>query len=370
MPAGPPRPEAGARVGPRRAQRAVLMAARRPNLRFSIYLGKDGLWHGWVTVGVKQDGSPDRRHRKGKTEAEVTGKVRELEGQRESGRVSRPGRAPTMAAWMAEYLDVVCERLVLSDKMAPRTLADYRSKNRNWIVPLLGQHRLDRLTPEHLDAAYTIMLRRGLSPSTVLKVHRVLSRSLRIAVRRGRVTRNVATLVDAPVAASQEIEPLTREEARRILDVAVTRRNGARWSVALALGIRQGEALGLRWSYVDLETGVIRAWFQIQRTEWQHGCDDPRACSGQWHRRPCKPKCRKHRHLPTCGPRCSRKGHVCWKRPCPPDCTGHADKCPARTGGGLVFRQRKGKGKLTLQRPPALLELLREHRREAGPGAA
>jgi len=88
-----------------------------------------------------------------------------------------------------------------------------RSKNRNWIVPLLGQHGLDRLTPEHLDAAYTIMLRRGLSPSTVLKVHRVLSRSLRIAVRRGRVTRNVATLVDAPVAASQEIEPLTREEA-------------------------------------------------------------------------------------------------------------------------------------------------------------
>ena len=57
----------------------------------------------------------------------------------------------------------------------------------------------------------------------------------------------------------------TRDEARHILDVAVTMRNGARWSVALALGIRQGEALGLRWSYVDVETGEIRAWFQIQR---------------------------------------------------------------------------------------------------------
>jgi hypothetical protein len=78
---------------------------------------------------------------------------------------------------MAEYLDVLCERLVLSEKLAPRTLADYdyRSKTRNWIIPLLGKHRLDRLTPEHLDAAYTLMLRRGLSPSTVLKVHRILS---------------------------------------------------------------------------------------------------------------------------------------------------------------------------------------------------
>jgi hypothetical protein len=54
---------------------------------------------------------------------------------------------------------VVCERLVLSEKMAPRTLSDYRSKTRNWISPLLGKHRLDRLTPEHLDAAYAVMLR-------------------------------------------------------------------------------------------------------------------------------------------------------------------------------------------------------------------
>jgi len=339
------------------------MSTRRPNQRSSIYLGKDGSWHGWVTIGVKADGSPDRRHRMGKTEAGVTRKVRELEGQRASGYVSKPGRVPTVAEWMGEYLDVLCERLVLSEKMAPRTLDDYQSKTRNWIIPLLGKHRLDRLTPEHLDTAYATMLRRGLSPSTVLKVHWILSRALRVAVRRGRITRNVAALIDPPSAAAHEIEPLTREEARRILDVAATKRNGVRWSVALALGIRQGEALGLRWSYVDLETGVIRAWFQIQRVEWRHGCADPHTCGKRWHRRPCKPTCRQHRHLPSCKPGCAQRGHVCYKRPCLPDCTGHSYKCPDRVGGGVVFRQRKGKGRLTLQCPPALLELLREHRK-------
>ena len=110
------------------------MGARRPNRRSSIYLGKDGIWHGWVTVGVKADGSADRRHRKGKTEAEVTRKVRELESQRETGSITKPGRAPTLAEWMAEYLDVLCERLVLSEKMAPRTLADYRSKTRTGLT--------------------------------------------------------------------------------------------------------------------------------------------------------------------------------------------------------------------------------------------
>ena len=93
-------------------------------------------------------------------------------------------------------------------------------------------------------------------------------------MRRGKVARNVATLVEPPTAEEAETDVLTREEARRVLDVAGHRRNGARWSVALALGIRQGEALGLRWSYVNLETGEIKAWFQVQRQPWKHGCED------------------------------------------------------------------------------------------------
>lgn len=148
-------------------------------------------------------------------------------------------------------------------------------------------------------------------------------------------------------------------EARNILNVAGTRRNGGRWSVALALGIRQGEALGLHWQYVDLEIGVIRTWFQIQRTEWQHGCADPHKCGEKWRHWPCKKKCSDHGHNPGC----KKQGHTCFKRTCLKDCTSHADKCPKRTGGGIVFRQRKGKSKLTLQCSPELLALLKAHRK-------
>jgi integrase len=88
-----------------------------------------------------------------------------------------------------------------------------------------------------------------------------------IALRRDIVGRNVATLVDAPSPNDTEMSPLSREECQRVLEAAKDRRNGACWSVALALGIRQGDALGLRWSYVDLENGTIRVWFQIQRSE-------------------------------------------------------------------------------------------------------
>ncbi|GLW09856.1 site-specific integrase [Microtetraspora sp. NBRC 13810] len=246
--------------------------------------------------------------------------------------------------------------------MAPRTLEDYQSKNRHWIVPLLGKHRLDRLTPEHLDRAYSRMLEQGLSQSSVLKVHRILSRALKIAIRRNKITQNVSTLIDAPVADDPEVEPLTRDEARRISKAAQARRNNARWSVALALGIRQGEALGLRWSYVDLDTGVIKAWYQVQRKPWQHGCDDLHKCGKDWHRWSCKKRCTEHKHRADCAKGCKRHGHTCPTRACPKGCTGHADRCPKRRGGGMVFRQRKGKRRLTLQCPPELLPLLRTQR--------
>jgi integrase len=336
---------------------------RKPNGRSSIYLSEtDGLWHGWVTMGIKDDGSPDRRHRKGKNEAEVTRKIRALEAKRDAGKVDKAGRGPTVAEWMATYLGAICERLVSSGKMAPRTLDDYRSKTRLWIVPLLGKHRLDRLLPEHLDTAYQKMYEAGLSSSTVLKVHRILSRALTIAVRRDKVGRNVATLIDAPVADDPDTEPLTREEARRILDIAAKRtRNGARWTVALALGIRQGEALGLRWQNVNLETGVIKAWFQLQHAEWQHGCDDPHDCGARWHKGPCPKNCKTHRHQASCSEGCKKKAHRCPKRTCRKECEGHADRCPERKRGGKTFRQRKGKKRLTLQCPPELLPILRKH---------
>lgn len=339
-------------------------AGRKPNLRSSIYEGADGRWHGWVTMGLKDDGSPDRRHRTGPTEDAVTRKVRKLEADRDAGRIGKAGRAPTLAEWMAAYLGTVCERLVVDGTMSPRTLDDYRSKTRVWIIPFLGQHRLDRLLPEHLDRAYAAMLKEGLSSSTVLKIHRILSRALKIAVRRDKVSRNVATLIDPPTAADTEIEPFTREEARRILKAASERRNGARWSVALALGLRQGEALGLRWSYIDLETGVIRAWYQVQRAPWRHGCTDPAACGKARHRPACPASCKRHRHDPTCTPDCRRETHRCPRRTCSQDCTGHASFCPMRHGGGIVFRRRKGKSRLTLQCPPQLLPLLRAHRRD------
>lgn len=228
------------------------MSPRKLNMESSIYLGNDGWWHGRVTMGVKSDGSPDRRHRRARTEAAVRRKVKELEKLRDEGRAPVAGRKPTVAEWMTTYLTTIA-----SLKLKPRSLDDYWSKTRNDIIPGLGQHRLDKLAPEHLETLYAAMLEEGHAPSHVLKVHRILSRALKIAHRRRIIVENVTTLVDPPSVDETEANPFTTEEAKGFLEAAAKRPNFMRWAVGVGMGFRQGETLGLRWRYVDLENELF-----------------------------------------------------------------------------------------------------------------
>lgn len=316
--------------------------SRQPNGRSSIYPGKDGYWHGRVVMGVKDDGSPDRRHVMYKDVQRVADAVRELEKQRDAGSTKKASRhVPTVGEWMRTWLDTIAPRT------ARQSTVDeiYRPKVERWIIPGLGKHRIDRLRPEHLDKFYLRLAQQGLSTKTVLMIHQILSRALKMAVRREVVARNVATLVDSPHHRDAEIEPLTAAEARAILDMATVMPNGARWSVALALGLRQCEALGMRWGCIDLAAGTMRVW-QIKRSRYRHGCDDPHACGAKFHRKPCAEPCNRHKT------RCPAA--------CRPDCQLHAQQCPKRLGGEWTFREPKGGKARSLVIPKPLLRLLKE----------
>ncbi|MGW4915319.1 tyrosine-type recombinase/integrase [Streptomyces albidoflavus] len=324
------------------------MAGRNPNMESSVYLGNDGRWHGRVTMGVKDDGSPDRRHRSASTETEVLRKVKALEKQRDAGQATKAGRVPTVAQWMTTYLMTIA-----SLKLKPRSLDDYWSKTRNDIIPGVGQYRLDKLRPEHLERTYANMLREGHAPSHVLKVHRILSRALKIAHRRRMVMENVATLVDPPTVDETETNPFTLGEARAFLSAAAQRPTSIRWMVGIGTALRQGEALGLRWTYVDLEAELIYPQWQLQRLTWRHGCADAHACGEGKHR------------LSACPANCA--AHLSYRRgcpaPCPPACTGHASACPERRDGGLVFTRPKTKrSRNAVPIPPPFIPALREHK--------
>src|SRR5262245_41163038 len=101
--------------------------------------------------------------------------------------------------------------------------------------PYIGKRRLDQLQPEHPEKAYKKLLDKGLSPATVLRVHRMLHRALKIAMQRERGARNVATLVEQPQQERPKTpQPLDVDECKRVLTAAEGLQNAARWTVDLA----------------------------------------------------------------------------------------------------------------------------------------
>ncbi len=62
---------------------------------------------------------------------------------------------------------------------------------------------------------------------------------------------------------------LSREEAARLLEVARAHPMSALYTVALSIGLRQGEALGLLWTDVDLDARTIDVRRQLQRIPTQ-----------------------------------------------------------------------------------------------------
>lgn len=287
---------------------------RQPNGRSSIYLGADGYWHGRVTVGIRDDGTPDRRHVKRKTRAEVTAAVRELEKQREAKTMRKPGRAWTVTTWLTHWIDSIVPLAVNEN-----TAAGYGYAVRKHLIPGLGAHRLDRLKPEHIERFYADMQQRGSAPATAHQVHRTFRTALNEAVRRGHLGQNPVRLAKAPRLRDDEVEPFTVEEIRRLLRAADKGRNSARWAVALALGLRQGEALGLKWTDVDMDRGVLMVRRSRRRPRYAHGCGD------------------------TCG----RKPGYCPKR--------------LRTNPETADTKSRA-GRRAVGLPPQLVDLLRTHR--------
>lgn len=320
-------------------------SGRAGNRESSVYFSEyDGQWHGRVTMGIRDDGKPDRRHVRRDTKSEAVRAVRELEEERASGKVRRSGQAWTVEQWLTHWIENIVPLGVRY-----RALTSYRTAVYQHLIPGLGAHRMGRIEPEHFEKLYAKMQEKGLKPATAHQVHRTARTAFGEAHRRGHITSNPVALVRAPRVEEEEVEPFDPAETQRIIKAALCRRNGVRFVVALALGCRQGEALGFTWDRLDRERKILHVRKALQRQTWRHGCDDPHRCGERHHKiEPCPKPCKRH------------------TRPCPPpcrlDCAAHARNCPQRHGGGLVevpVKSRAGRRGFAL--PDELFALLLHH---------
>lgn len=226
----------------------------------SIFKRKDGRWVAILNLGYK-NGRRQRKSFYGETRKEVQEKlVQALRAKQQNLPVS-PERL-TLRQYLERWLEQSAK-----PSLRPRTYEGYRDHVNKHIVPALGHIQLAKLTAQDVQTLLNEKVESGLAPRTVHYMHAVLRRALNQAVKWDLVARNVATLVDRPRSETKEIVPLTPEQARAFLKAIQGERLEALYTVALALGLRKGEALGLRWQDIDLAGAQLKVTGSMQRVE-------------------------------------------------------------------------------------------------------
>ncbi len=235
------------------------MVRRRGPGEGTITQRTDGRWQARLDLGNDINGKRQRKTLYGKTYKEAYDKFVDARRDHASG-LPVATKSQTVAQFVTHWLTETKRQ-----RVRPKTYRSYEQLVRHHIIPGLGRHQLAKLSPQHVQTFLNAKLADGLSPRTVQYLRSLLGQALGQALKWALVSRNVATLVDPPKVEAYESKFLSPEESRRLLLAVRGDRLETIYSVALALGLRQGEILGLRWEDVDFALGVIRVRKQLQR---------------------------------------------------------------------------------------------------------
>ncbi len=155
-----------------------------------------------------------------------------------------------------------------------RTRESYRWVLLQYVLPRLGDRRLDQLGHMEIQDLYARMTAKGLSPRTVRYAHSILRSALGQAVRWRMISVNAADLVELPARQRKEMRALTPDESSQFLDAIRGDRWEVLWELLLVTGLRPGEALGLKWADIDWDGRRLRIQRTLRRNDankWSFG---------------------------------------------------------------------------------------------------
>ncbi|MEE8530661.1 MAG: site-specific integrase [Hyphomicrobium sp.] len=166
--------------------------------------------------------------------------------------------------WLSDYA---------ATSVSAKTCECYRDMISAHITPALGNHKLSKLRPLHVQSFYSVALasgrkdgKGGLSAQSVLHFHRLLHRAFVHAVKWQLIARNVIDAVEPPRVEKLEMRALTEGETAKLIAVVKTSRVYVAVMLALTTGLRRGEVLALRWADIDLDSAGLAVNQSLEQT--------------------------------------------------------------------------------------------------------
>ncbi len=297
---------------------------------FQIKTGRQaGQWRAELVVGYRTNGRKVTKTRTCRTKADAKAALRDLANVRDQAGIVNHGPAgdqwrfgPWLQHWLTAHAPTV----------EPATADVYGIQIRISISPALGTKRIDRVTAGDIRKVLAGMADR---PSSARQAYIVMNAALELAVREKVLPRNPAADITPPTVKRKQIVPPSNDDVEAIYQKVKGAPDEARWLIALALGLRRGEALGLEWRDIDFEHQTLTVRQQLVRERGKHGCGTPKPI----------------------GP------HAGYAWPC-----GHqwASKCPQGTAGGLKLKPKlkTGRGYRTIPLLPMMIPMLERIQRQ------
>lgn len=165
--------------------------------------------------------------------------------------------------WMEEYAMIQLE---------PTTTEVYKLLLNAHVIPVIGHLKLAKVQPSHLNKLYSDLLQKrkdgrpgGYSPTTVKRVHAIISSIMTTAVQWNIIIENPCKRIKPPKQANQEIAFFTPEQAAAFLEELdretkegyILLQHNIFFQLALFCGLRRGEAIALQWKDIDFDARTV-----------------------------------------------------------------------------------------------------------------
>ncbi len=218
-------------------------------------------WEARVTVGADpMTGKQRQRSITGKTQQEVAQKLRQLTAEIDNGTYREPSKM-TVGEWLNTW-----QEQYLND-LKPLTKEMYATAVRIHLKPALGMKKLDALLPADIQRFYNSLMQgeKPLSAKTIKNIHGIFHRALQQALDLGYLRNNPANPCRLPRVEKPIIHTLDDVSTKKFLKAIQGHRFENLFLVTLFTGLREGEALGLKWDCVDFAGSSLLVGRQLQR---------------------------------------------------------------------------------------------------------
>ena len=244
------------------------MANKRANGEGTIVKNmRNGIQKGWrasITIGRDDNGKIKRKEFIGKTQQEVKKKLEEYKKEMLLGTISSDDKI-TVSEWYHTWLfDYRIKDL------KPKSFEKYEGIYRNYIKDSeLGKIKLKDLRATHIQRYYN-KLQDTKPISTIKGINTRLKPCLGEAEKQGYIQKNYCKMVTLPKDNNKKtIQVLTQQQQKLFIEAIKGHKLEMLFLIALGTGLRLGELLGLKWSDIDFNTGVLTVNRTLSRVKNQ-----------------------------------------------------------------------------------------------------